>query len=206
MAVNTAPYEIVAQPFGLWLAPVGTTFPDIDADPAAPWVKVGTSGSLNYTEKKGVTVGHKQTVDLWKSLGSTGPRKAFRTEEEMKVSIELADISLEQYTLTLNHNAVTTQAAGVGTAGYKSIGLSRGLSVIQKALLVRGAAASPYGANWNAQFEVPIAVQVASPTVTFMKGTPAGLELEWVAIEDTSASNERERFGRLIVQNAEPGT
>ena len=204
--LNTTPYEIVAQPFELWLAPVGTTFPEIDADPESPWTKVGTSGALNYTEKKGVLVSHKQTVDLWKSLGSTGPRKAFRTEEEFKVSIELVDITLEQYTIALNHNSITTEAPSAGVAGYKKIGMSRGLSVIQKALLVRGAAASPYGAAWNAQFEAPIMVQVASPTLTFMKGQPAGLELEFAALEDASAEDETERFGRLIVQNTEPGT
>lgn len=205
MAVNSAPYEIVAQPFELWVAPVGTAFTLIDEDPESPWTKVGTSGALNYTEKKGVSVTQKQTVDLWRALGSTGPRKAFRTEEEFRVSLELADLTLEQYALALNHNTVTTQAAGAA-AGYKKIGLSRGLNVIQKALLIRGAAASPYGPDWNAQFEVPIAVQVGSPSISFVKGAPAGIELEWAALEDASASDETERFGRLVVQNTNTPT
>jgi len=204
--VNTAPYEIVAQPFELWVAPVGTTFPDIDADPDSPWTKVGTSGALNYTEKKGVTVSHKQTVDLWKSLGSTGPRKAFRTEEEFKVSLELADISLEQYQLALNYNTVATVAATGTVAQHKTIGLSRGLAALQRAILVRGANASAYGASWNAQFEIPIAVQTASPTLSFLKGQPAGLELEWTALEDAAASDETERFGRLVVQTGDTPT
>ncbi len=202
MAVNSAPYEIVAQPFELWVAPVGTAFPDVEDVPASPWTKVGTSGALNYTEKKGVAISQKQTMDLWKALGSTGPRKAFRTEEEFKVALELADITAEQYALALNYNVVTTVPPASGTGGYKKIGLSRGLSVAQRALLIRGAAASPYGANYNAQFEVPIAVQTGSPSPSFLKGQPAGLELEWTALEDASATDETERFGRLVLQNA----
>lgn len=204
--MNTAPYEIVAQPFELWVAPVTTTFPDIDADPDSPWTKVGTSGALNYTEKKGVMVSHKQTVDLWKSLGSTGARKAFRTEEEFKVSLELADISLEQYQLALNYNTVNTVAPSGSVAGHKTIGLSRGLAVLQRALLVRGVNASAYGENWTAQFEVPIAVQTGSPSLSFLKGQPAGLELEWTALEDASAEDETERFGRLVVQTGNTPT
>lgn len=200
---NAKPYEIIAAPYTLWIAPVGTAFPAIDATPAGAWTKVGTSGDLNYTED-GVTVQHSQSVELWRSLGSPGPRKAFRTEEELRISLTLADVSLEQYALALNHNTVTTVAPGSGVAGKKTIGLSRGLDVPQRALLVRGNAASPYGETWNAQYEVPIAVQAAEPEVVFTKGEPASLALEWVALEDPQAASVAERFGRLVAQNAAP--
>ncbi len=195
------PYELIAQPFTLWIAPVGTSFPAIDAAPPGPWTKVGTSGDLNYTED-GVTVQHSQSVELWRSLGSPGPRKAFRTEEELRISFTLADLTLEQYALALNYNAVTTSAPGSGVAGKKTIGLSRGLDVPQRALLLRGTGASPYSDAWNAQYEVPVAVQVSEPEVVFQKGEPAGLMLEWVALEDPNAASVLERFGRLIAQNA----
>ena len=57
----STPYEVVAQPFTLWVAPVGTAFPDVDTAPDGSWTKVGTSGDLNYTED-GVTVTHSQSV------------------------------------------------------------------------------------------------------------------------------------------------
>lgn len=201
--MNSKPYEVISQPYTLYLAPVGTAFPAVDANPPGPWVKVGTSGDLNYTED-GVTVQHSQSVELWRALGSTGPRKAFRTEEEQRISLVLADLTLEQYALALNHNTVTTTPPASGVAGTKKIGLSRGLDMPQRALLVRGPAASPYGENWNAQYEVPIAVQVGEQELTFQKGTPAGIALEWVALEDPSAASAVERFGRLVVQNAAP--
>lgn len=200
---NSKPFEIIAQPFTMWIAPVATVFPAIDAAPPGPWVKVGTSGDLNYTED-GVTVQHGQSLELWRALGSVGPRKAFRTEEDLRLSFVLADLSLEQYALALNYNAVTTSAPASGVAGKKTIGLSRGLAVPQRALLLRGTAASPYGEGWNAQYEVPIAVQVSEPEVVFTKGEPAGLQLEWVALEDIAAASADQRFGRLVAQNAAP--
>lgn len=203
-----APYEIVAQPFTLWLAPVAEAFPLIDVAPTGNWVKVGTSGDLNYTED-GVTVTHSQTVEAWRALGSTGPRKAFRTEEELKIAMTLADLTLENYAHALNANTVGTEAPGVGTAGYKKLGLSRGLDLPQVALLVRGVG-SPYGPGtsqaWNMQYEVPICVQISEPEVVFVKGEPAGLSLEFMALEDPSASEAAERFGRLVAQNADEGT
>lgn len=196
----TTPYEIVAQPFTLWLASVGTTFPLIDVAPSGSWVKVGTSGELNYTEK-GVTVAHQQKVKLFSALGSVGPRKAFRTEEGVKITLTLVDITLEQYQNALDYNNVTTTVAVTGFAGFKKVGLSRSFDVSQKALLVRGIGASPYASGMNVQYEVPICVQASEPTVTYMKGDPAGLELEFIALEDASAANVDERLGRLVAQH-----
>jgi len=203
--MSTAPFEIVAQPFTLWVAAVGVAFPEIDDAPGGSWTKIGTSGDLNYTED-GVTIAHNQSVELWRALGSVGPRKAFRTEEELHVSLVLADISLEQYAIAMELGTVTTTPPGVGIAGFKSIGLSRGLDLPQRALLVRGAGASPYGSGWNVQYEIPVAVQMAEPEIVFVKGTPAGLALEFVALEDPDAASDGERFGRLLAQNTEPGT
>jgi len=199
------PYEVVAQPFTLYVAAVGSAFPDIDEEPGASWTKLGTSGDLNYTED-GVTVTHSQSIELWRALGSTGPRKAFRPEEELRIALVVADLTLEQYAIAMNFNTVSTESPGVGEPGYKKLGLSRGLQVTQRALLVRGNAASPYGDGWAAQYEVPVAVEAGEPEVVFTKGEPAGLALEFVALEDPDAASDDERFGRLIAQNADAGT
>ena len=203
--MSSAPFEIVAAPFTLWKAAEGVTFPDVDETPGAGFTKVGTSGDLNYTED-GVTVAHAQTVEMFRALGSTGPRKAFRTEEEMRISLTLADVSLEQYAVAMESNTVTTTAAGAGTPGYKSMGLSRGLGVERFALLVKAVDASPYGTGWGAQYEVPVAVQVGEPEVVFVKGEPAGLALEFAVLEDPLASSTDERFGRFVGQTADAGT
>lgn len=200
--LNVEPFEVVAQPLEVWLAPVGTAFPDVDVEPSGPWVKVGSNGTLNYDEK-GVSVSHKDKTEGFRPVGSTGVMKMFRVEEEMSISIVLVDTTLEQYAIALNHNSVTTTPAGVGTPGTKKIGLTRGGNVATRALLARGMSA--YG-NWPAQYEIPIAAQVGAPKPSYEKGKPAALELEWTAMVDPNATSDDERFGRLVMQHEEAGT
>lgn len=175
-----APYEIVGAPLTLWLAPVGTAFPLIDAAPAGTWTKVGTSGDKNYTED-GVTVTHDQAINLFRGAGSTAPRKAFRTEEDFLIGVTLADLSPTQYAQALNNAAVTTQAAGAGVAGYKSFALLQGLTVSTFALLARGL--SSVNDALNAQYENPAVFQSGSPAPVYNKGEAAGLELEFQALD-----------------------
>lgn len=198
MPNNSLPYEVIAAPFVVWFAPVGTAFPLINIAPASPWLKVGTSGDLNYTDD-GVTLAHSQEVEKWRALGDVGSRKVFRVSEDMMIRLALADLSLEQYKHALNSNPVTTVAAGGGNAGYKKVGLSRGASVATVALLVRGP--SPYGDDYNMQFEIPRAAQSGNPEPVMKNGTPAALALEWTALVDPNAASPEERFGRLIAQH-----
>lgn len=193
---NVSPFEILAQPFVAYYGAVGATFPAVDADPTAPtWTKIGTSGDLNYSTD-GVTVIHSQAVEIFRPLGDGGPRKIFRTEEDLIVRFVLADLTLEQYRLALNNNAVTTDAPA---DGLKKIGLTRGLNLTPMALLVRGLTASPYG-NFPAQYEVPICVNVAATEVNHRRTSPAMLSLDFQALVDFNAASEDERFGRLVAR------
>lgn len=199
---NTVPFEVIAAPFTAYVAPVGTAFPDLAETPAAPWVKIGSSGALNYDSDSGVTVEHSQSTNPWRSLGDSGARKIFRSEEDLKVSLQLADVTAEQYRYALNSNAVTDTPGASPATGNRKVGLSRGFTVATMALLVKGAV-SPYGEDWNMQYEIPIAAQSGSPTVVFKKDTPALLQLEWMALVDSSAASEDERFGRIVMQDAD---
>lgn len=199
--MNTVPYEVLAAPFTAYVAPVGTPFPDLDEEPAAPWVKIGMSGALNYDSDAGVEVEHSQSTNPWRSLGDAGSRKIFRSEEDFKVRLTLADVTAEQYRYALNSNNITDTPGGPSSPGRKVVGLSRGFTVATMALLVRGNI-SPYGAEWNMQYEVPIAAQVGSPTTTFKKDTPALLPLEWMALVDPSQPADQ-YFGRLVLQDGD---
>ncbi len=193
------PFEIVAAPFTVYFGPVGEAFPAIDVAPAGNWLVIGTSGDRNY-EGAGVTVSHAQTIEKFRAAGGTGPRKVQRTEEDLVVTFTLWDMLLEQYRLVLNQNAVATTAAGSGTAGFKQVDTYRGCDVATMALLVRGDV-SPEGATFKSQYEVPLCYQSGSPEPVFQKGSPAGLALEFTAIEDPNASAVTQRFGRLKVQH-----
>lgn len=200
--MTSKPFEIIAAPFTVYWAPVGEAFPAIDAAPAGNWTKIGTSGDRNYSDE-GVTIAHEQTVELFRSLGSTGPVKASRTEEGLIVRFTLWDMLLEQYRLALNSNAVATTAAGSGTAGFKALDTYRGLDVATMALLARGDV-SPEGDAWKSQYELPVCFQSGSPEPVYAKGAPAGLALEFTALEDPDAATAAARFGRLKVQHQEP--
>lgn len=203
---NSVPFEVIAAPFTAWIAPVGTAFPDLSDAPAGPWTRIGTNGDLNYDESEGVVVEHQQEMTKWRAVGDMGARKVFRTSEDQVVRFKLVDFTLEQYSHALNSNAVTDVPAGVGTAGYRKIGLSRGSQVRTVALMVRGSV-SPYGEDWVTQYEIPVAAQWSNPSVALSKkGEPAGYVLEFHSLVDPNAASEDERFGRLLAQDADPNT
>lgn len=195
------PFEILAGPYTLWLAPVGTAFPIVTAAPAVAWVRVGTSGDVNYDED-GVTVSHVMKQELARGAGRTGPLKAWTVEEDLMISLKLMDVSIEAYSIALNKAGPTTVAAGVSIPGTKRIGLSQGADPITYALLARGL--SPYGDAFVAQYEVPRVFQSANQKPVFKKGKPATLELEFTALEDIAAASAAERFGRLVAQHQAP--
>lgn len=194
------PFEILAAPFTLYAAPTGTAFPLITAAPAEAWKKIGTSGDRNYSDD-GVTVAHSQTLAQARGAGATGPQKAWRTEEDMVVSLTLWDLTLEQYAIAMNGNAVATTAAGAGTAGFRVLKLYQGVQVATMALLVRGDV-SAYGDSWKSQYEIPVCYQSGNPEPVYTKGEPAGLALEFTALEDPDAATPDARFGRLVMQHA----
>ncbi len=197
----TVPVEIIAGPLTLFLAPVGTAFPLVTAAPAAPWVKIGGSGDKSYGDD-GVTVTHTQKLETARPAGSTRPVKAFRTEEDLMLNLTLWDATLEQVTLALAGLAPVTVAAGAGTPGTKQIGLARGKTVTAYALLARGP--SPYGEAFAQQFQVPVCVQSGSPKTVWVKGKPAGVELEFMALDHAGAASDSLGFGSIVSQHAAP--
>lgn len=187
----SAPYEIIAAPLTVYLAPVGTAFPLVNAAPSGSWLKLGTNGNKNYDEP-GVTVTHSQTIGTFTPAGGTAPRKAFRTAEAQLVEFSLADLTIEQYAKLLNDATVTTT---VGPPATKDINLLQGLTVTTFALLARGI--SPIADTLPAQYQVPIVYQDESPKPVFSKGGVAMLACRFAALDDLSLG-----FGKLIVQTA----
>lgn len=193
----TAPFEIIAAPFEVYAAPVATAMPDISDDPPTGFTLIGTSGDKNITED-GVTVEHSQTIEVFRPVGLTAARKAFRTEEELTISFAIADISAEEYARAINSATVTTTAAGVGTAGQKDIDLLMGLDVSLLALIILGRE-SAEGDGFNSAYQIPIAYQSGNPAPVYKKGEPAMLALEFKALWDAT-----DGFGKYISQSAVP--
>lgn len=196
---NVAPFEIIAAPFLVYIAATGETFPDVDAAPAGNWVELSTQEGGKNIDEDGVTIALPQTVEFFRGNGSTVYLKAFRTEEEVRVSFNLADLTFEALSYALNGNTVTDTAPGVGTIGTRSVKLYRGPNVTQHALLVRGV--SPYG-NFNLQMELPVVVMAAETEIAITKGEPGRIPFEFVAMNDPDAATEADVVGRLIAQDA----
>lgn len=197
---NGTPYEIIAAPYTVWMAPLGTAFPDVGADPAAAWERIGISGDKSQMEA-GVKVKHDQSLKKIFASGATGPVKVIRDQEDIEVSFEIMDLTLDTYAHALNENAVTGAAAiAGGAAAQKAIGLRMGITVAEMSLLVRGP--SPYGADIAMQYELPRCVQSGKPSPVFAKGKPAGLALAYTVLEDLNAPTDDARFGYLRARTA----
>ena len=85
--------EIIVAPFSVYLADIGTAYPEVDEDPAAAWGFLGDGGKLSQGDD-GLVLTHGQTVDMHKTGGRTGAVKATRSSEELMISFDLVDISL----------------------------------------------------------------------------------------------------------------
>lgn len=195
------PFAMVVSPGQVYLAPVGTTFPAVDAVPATPWGLLGTYGNRNHSET-GIKIVHEKKMTEHFVSGSTGAQKATVQQERLTVAGELEDLTVEQYTKLLNGVAVQDIAELAGVAGYRQVNLRQGFDPAEFAVLIR--LDSPYGQGMKAQYQIPRVYQSANPSPALSKAGPAMLQFEFSALEDLSATSADERFGKFIAQDAFP--
>ncbi len=188
--------NIITGPLSLYFAAVGTSFPLVDDDPPTGFTLIGTSGAKNYMED-GVEVTLNQSTETFRGLGSTTALKAFRTEEDVVITVTMVDLTLAEVRRALNENAVTNTAAASGVPGTDEIRLDRGVDVNTIALLVRGIGKSAQFDTGNLQFEFDKVYEGASQVLTFVKGEPVGVLMEFHALEDDNGD-----VGRWFNQDA----
>ncbi len=190
---NSLPYEILSGVGALYRAPVGTAFPALTANPAAPWASLGETDG-------GVKITPDQTTKTFTSDQRTGPVKVVRSEESLAVETNLKHSTLENIALLMGVNVVDTPA-GAGTIGTREVPLHRGAAVTEWALLFRGDHQSPYG-DFPAQYELPRGFYDGPATQEYKKDGEVLLPVKFMALEDTTAGAEGDRFGRFVVQDA----
>lgn len=177
MALNVQPYQIIAGPAKVYVAPVGTPFPAIDSVYSVD-VDFGTAlwTDLGHTDG-GVKVAHAQTIVPLRTDQVTAAVKMVRSEEDLEITFSLAELTLEHYAVVLNQVGAVTPGTG-----FKKINLYRGGSGVETfALLVRGDQLSPYG-PYNLQYEVPNAYQSGAPDTEYTKDAKALLACSFMAI------------------------
>lgn len=183
----TTPFDIIAGPADVWVAPAGEAFPDADAAVVGNWVSLGRT-------EGGITLTHNESIELLRVDQASGPVKAIRSEESLVIEFSLAELDLETYAAILNGVAVTD------AGNNRWIPLRLGFDVQQRSLLVRGPTpyvAAPSESIPGLQYELPLVVQTGSPTISFTRDDKSVLECEWNVLEDPSAGTLGERFGRL---------
>lgn len=193
--ITTQPQELLSAPLTLWIAPIGTAVPLLDVAPSGAWTQVGVNGDLDY-DSTGLTVTHNQTLATWTSVGSTAPAAVWRTDEQLEVSVTLADTTAASYALALNDVAVTTVAATTGAPGESDVVLLQGINVAIFALLARGLSA--LNQTLNAQYWLPCVYQSANPAPVYKKGAPAELQLTFATLNDPNGGG----FGKFQQQSA----
>lgn len=185
-----SPFQILAGPARVYLAPTGTAFPAVNAAPGGSWTDMGMT-------EGGVTVRHTQNVEVITTDQYTAGVKGIRTEEGLEVEFSLAEMTLERYRYAMNMVTVTSAA---GPPATKSIQLYRGVDVARHSLLVRGPG-SAYG-DFGMQYEVPVVIQTEEPEVAFVKDDKSVLNCVFTSLIDLAAATDADRFGYLRMQTA----
>lgn len=184
--------ELVTAPLELYWAPEGTPFPTVDADPTPAFTLIGTGGSLNYSED-GIGITADVTTEDIMVLGDIDPRCLVVTGRDMRVSVTLLDHTLEQIRLAFNNNPVTQDP---GPPSVSILDLDTGSDLTQLAILARGVGKSPEFEGGNFQWEFDPVVEVASKEITYVKGQPAGVNLEFRVLAGIDSVR------RLVAQDA----
>lgn len=174
----------------MYIAPLGTTFPAVDAVPGAAWRHMG------YTQD-GLTVKMSQKVEKINVDQETGGVKASRTEESMTLETSLAEATLENLADHIG-TTVTDTAPGVGTIGTREVGHYRGGYVKTFSALVRGKSA--YG-DYPAQTQVPVCYIDGDLELKQEKGKNQAIKVAFEALVDQDATSDVFKFGKTVMQD-----
>ena len=173
--MSCTPYSIVVGVGELYLAPVGTAYPDTDEVPSASWTHLGS------TDDGGVSVLHARSTTLHYKGNSALPQKATLDEARETISANLTEITPARYALILDGQTVITAAATAGHPGTQRFTIRPNSGCApQFALLVRGP--SPLSDAY-AQYEYPRVSPVGDTTPVYSKKATV-LPVKFEAFED----------------------
>jgi len=122
-----APEEVVVAGTGrAFVAPVGTTFPDFDAEPGAEWIELG------YVRPDGFVVELARTTQKIFAMQSRTPIRTVVTEEPITASFGLQQTGPEQVALGLGGG----EWAEIGATGVFEYTPAEIGTVDERALLI----------------------------------------------------------------------
>lgn len=188
------PYNYIV---GVWkkiyVASYGVAEPDVDVIPGGDWAQLaGSTGDqeLNFDS----------SYEFFFDNDHQGPVAAVRGDENVMVSFQVGDMTLENMARALSE--LGNVRAGTTTAGnnIKQLPLKRGFDLTFYALLLKGDLDSPYGL-YPGQFYIPLCIQVGNPTVTRSKTSRMTMGFEYRVLEDDNQTSGDE-MGWVTVQTS----
>jgi hypothetical protein len=185
----TSPFEVIAGPATVYLAPVGEAFPDIDEAPAGNWASLGDT-------EGGVQVTRPQPNTALRTDQHLAPVKFIRTEIDLQITFSIVELTLENLAKVLNGVAVTTNA---GPPSRRSMPIAADQDMQQYAMLIRFD--SPYF-NGDAQWQIPRVVMTADPDMTYGREDKTVCTTEWMGVADPNAATHADWFGSIVAQDA----
>lgn len=192
-----SPFEIIVGPLAIYTAPAIEVEDDVDSAPTGNWALLGTSGTKSYAEA-GISLNLAQTIRQSFVVGTAGPVKANRQQEQMTIGVSMMDLSAAEFTKLLSNTTKSTDT----TPNIDYIGLSRGPDVTLLSLTARGEGLSPSGATLDMHFYSPRVYQSGDLAPTFSKDEDAMLAATFTALENLSAATAEQRFGRWVVETS----
>lgn len=187
---HSEPFEQLTGTLTVYIAPVGSTVPDVANTPESPWVEIGCTDGEQSLQ-------HAGALEYFRDNCHQGPVKAVRPEEDVIVAFTLVGLTLENYAYILHAVADVVEDTDADP-DTKTIHLKRGFVPTEYALLFRGEALSPYGV-YPGMYVIPRGVFDGEPQPTFAKDGRAGLEVEFHALEDDDQADEDDALGWLVV-------
>lgn len=198
--MSTINPTIVRGPYDFYVAPVGTAFTGVlsigSLDVA--WKKFAARGIRSQGDG-GLTISHKQKLDEFRGQSNVIQDIA-RSEEDVIVSLEVADVSMEALSYALNSNLVTTTAPSSGIKGHKKMPVARGPEVAALALLIIIKSTQVVGEK--GVLYIPKAVQTADNDNVGTKSSPAMTKYEFKAVEGPAATDTDPDIGYYDVISA----
>lgn len=178
MAVHT-PYSQIVGVCRLYLAAAGTAPPAVNATPGASWVELGATEGDQTVAKEG-------PLEYFYDNKHQGPVKSHRPQEDVFVRGTLVELTLEDVGRLISSVGNVTSAAG--PPAVKKLPFRAGEAPTEYALLMRGAADSPYG-NYPGQNYFPRGVFEGEFERVRSKTDRDAIEFEYHVLEDDTQAD-----------------
>ena len=189
--MSVTPFDQVVGSWLVYIAAATEAAPDVDDAPVGNWVLLGPTDG-------GQTLDFEGDLEFFMDDESQGPRKSVRPEENVKLTLAVVGLTLDNFAKMLSLAANVATAAG--PPAIKTLPLVRGYDPTVYSILLRGEAHSPYG-SLPAQYWIPMMVADGSPSIVMGKTERQACENTFTAIWDAAQASGDE-FGYLEAQTA----